>query len=112
MLSLLDAEKKRLGEDYVTKYPTIVMVHVVNPYGMQNMRRVNEDNIDLNRNFLTPEQFKFVLERDPDFAGYLRTDFIFNPTQRISSLAIINDMYSACIAIYGSLIYGVGFLKR
>ncbi len=30
----------------------IVLVHAVNPYGFAHDRRVNEDNIDLNRNFL------------------------------------------------------------
>jgi len=30
----------------------VVMVHAVNPYGFAHLRRVNEDNIDLNRNFI------------------------------------------------------------
>lgn len=30
----------------------IVFIHAVNPYGFAHERRVNEDNIDLNRNFL------------------------------------------------------------
>jgi len=30
----------------------LVMIHAVNPYGFAWMRRVNEDNIDLNRNFI------------------------------------------------------------
>jgi len=30
----------------------VVMVHAINPYGFANLRRVNEDNIDLNRNFI------------------------------------------------------------
>ena len=30
----------------------IVIVHAINPYGFAHDRRVNEDNIDLNRNFL------------------------------------------------------------
>ena len=31
----------------------IVLVHAMNPFGFANNRRVNENNIDLNRNFLT-----------------------------------------------------------
>lgn len=31
----------------------IVLVHAVNPHGFAWLRRVNEDNIDLNRNFVT-----------------------------------------------------------
>jgi len=30
----------------------MVMVHALNPYGMSWVRRVNEDNVDLNRNFV------------------------------------------------------------
>jgi len=30
----------------------MVMIHALNPYGMSWVRRVNEDNVDLNRNFV------------------------------------------------------------
>ena len=30
----------------------LVMVHVLNPFGFAHLRRVNEDNVDLNRNFV------------------------------------------------------------
>ena len=33
----------------------VVFVHVLNPYGMAWLRRVNENNVDLNRNFLVFE---------------------------------------------------------
>lgn len=29
-----------------------VLIHAVNPYGFAHLRRVNEDNVDLNRNFM------------------------------------------------------------
>ena len=32
----------------------LVLVHVLNPYGMAWLRRANENNVDLNRNFLPP----------------------------------------------------------
>jgi len=32
--------------------PTFVFVHGLNPYGFSWVRRVNEDNVDLNRNFI------------------------------------------------------------
>ncbi len=31
---------------------SVVLVHALNPYGFAYLRRVNEDNIDLNRNFI------------------------------------------------------------
>ena len=30
----------------------IAMIHALNPYGMSHLRRVNEDGVDLNRNFI------------------------------------------------------------
>ena len=34
----------------------LVLVHVLNPYGMAWLRRVNESNVDLNRNFLRRDE--------------------------------------------------------
>lgn len=34
----------------------IAMIHGLNPYGMSHLRRVNEDGVDLNRNFLDFQQ--------------------------------------------------------
>jgi len=36
--------------------PTLLFIHAVNPYGFANNRRFNEDNVDLNRNFLLDEK--------------------------------------------------------
>jgi Protein of unknown function (DUF2817) len=33
-----------------------VFIHALNPYGFAHVRRCNEDNIDLNRNFLLPSE--------------------------------------------------------
>ncbi len=30
----------------------IIMIHAINPYGFVHLRRANEDNVDLNRNFI------------------------------------------------------------
>lgn len=35
----------------------LLLIHAINPWGMQHLRRVNADNIDLNRNFLWDEDF-------------------------------------------------------
>ncbi len=42
-----------------------VLVHAINPYGFAWVRRVNEDNIDINRNFV---DFAGIPE-NPDYAG-------------------------------------------
>ncbi|KUP04009.1 hypothetical protein Q75_16980 [Bacillus coahuilensis p1.1.43] len=42
--------------DYLTKLDPattgVIFVHAVNPWGMENERRFNENNVDLNRNFI------------------------------------------------------------
>jgi len=50
--------------------PTLVFVHALNPYGMANLRRWNENGVDLNRNFLTEKQFQQRLAMDQNQFGY------------------------------------------
>jgi hypothetical protein len=40
------------GSGHSADGPAIVFVHALNPYGFSWVRRVNEDNVDLNRNFI------------------------------------------------------------
>jgi hypothetical protein len=48
----------------------IIFIHAINPFGFAWQRRFNEDNIDLNRNFLLPEeQFKGA----PPLSGAFRS---------------------------------------
>ena len=57
-----------VGADLLKEAPDTAMVHVhaVNPYGFSHWRRVNEDNIDLNRNFV---DFSQPLPAKPDYAA-------------------------------------------
>lgn len=71
---------------------TIVFVHAANPYGFRFDRRVNENNIDLNRNFLTPEEFQQAIARDPNFAGYVDVDHLLNPARELSENLLLNDL--------------------
>ena len=58
-----------------------VLIHGVNPYGFQELRRTNEDNVDLNRNFLpAPGDYHGA----PD--GYCALDAFLNPALPPSSL--------------------------
>lgn len=53
--------------------PTLI-VHALNPWGMANYRRFNENNVDLNRNFLAPGvEYK---TNDPTYASL---DGLLNP---------------------------------
>ncbi|MDB5926051.1 MAG: hypothetical protein JWN13_4987 [Betaproteobacteria bacterium] len=68
-LALLNAPPVPGSED------ALVLVHVLNPYGMAWLRRTNENNVDLNRNFLVNgERFAGA----PELYGVL--DPLLNPT--------------------------------
>lgn len=51
----------------------LMLVHAINPYGFSHLRRVNEDNVDLNRNFVDFEAG--ALEND----AYGAIDGLLNP---------------------------------
>ncbi|KAF4322444.1 hypothetical protein BBO99_00002475 [Phytophthora kernoviae] len=61
--------------------PTVIFVHALNAFGFAQLRRFNEHNVDLNRNWLTPEEFKERQERDPNRLGYLDVFDLLNPTE-------------------------------
>jgi hypothetical protein len=45
------------GMPALPEHAAIVIVHTLNPYGMAWLRRFNENNVDLNRNFREPGDF-------------------------------------------------------
>lgn len=49
---------------------SVVLIHAVNPYGYLMRRRFNEENVDLNRNFLLPDE---EYRGAPPLAGRFRT---------------------------------------
>ncbi len=93
--------------------PTLIFIHAVNPYGFANNRRFNEDNIDLNRNFLTDEKFAEVRARDPNFAGYVDIDFLINPTwMPFGTITGLNDIWGHLKSVYAVTRYGITTIKR
>lgn len=65
------------------KVRKILLIHAVNPFGMRNHRRANENNVDLNRNVLSKEMWLDVRARDPNFVGYVDMDSDLNPFKPI-----------------------------
>jgi hypothetical protein len=60
----LGSSKKVEGNETASSTaPTLIFVHALNPYGFAKNRRFNEDNIDVNRNFLTEEKLDEVRRR-------------------------------------------------
>ena len=103
--------------------PTIVMVHGVNPVGMKEYRRCNENNVDLNRNGIIiseegNQSFRdFVNKRDPNVAGYDTLRHVFVPEMDIERTSDEMPLYDSTIGFFASLIpalakYGFPTLKK
>ncbi|TMW55111.1 hypothetical protein Poli38472_013873 [Pythium oligandrum] len=59
--------------------PTVILVHALNAYGFSQLRRFNENNVDLNRNWLTTEQFAKLTTLDLNAYGYGDLYDLLNP---------------------------------
>lgn len=68
----------------------LLLVHAINPWGMKHHRRVNANNVDLNRTFLFNESF------DPVFnPEYDSLHAILNPNKAVENLALDNLKFYA-----------------
>lgn len=97
--------------------PTIVMLHGVNPVGMKEWRRCNENNVDLNRNGIVGSFEKFVGKRDPNVAGYEDFRHIFVPQMDVDRTSDGLPLYDRTIGFFAALIpaviqYGLPALKK
>jgi hypothetical protein len=68
----------------------LLLVHAINPWGMKHHRRVNANNVDLNRTFLWDQNF------DPSFnPGYDNLDALINSNKPVKNLLLGNlDFYA------------------
>ncbi len=71
--------EKDLSQNYLKENTKIVLIHGLNPYGFSWRRRANENNIDLNRNFLLPGE---TYQGSPEKYGELNN--FLNPQQQPS----------------------------
>ncbi|KAG7358841.1 DUF2817 domain containing protein [Nitzschia inconspicua] len=76
-LALLQKDVLPLSEN---NRPTIIFLHALNPVGMQEHRRSNENNVDLNRNSIHGNMEDFVNRRDPNNANYDSFRRFLSPT--------------------------------
>src|SRR5438105_11933974 len=63
------------GADRLPTGTAVVLIHALNPYGFAHLRRADERNVDLNRNFLRPGE---PYRGSPPL--YARLDPILNPS--------------------------------
>lgn len=65
---------KKINEGPEADSTGLLIIHAVNPWGFKYLRRVNENNVDMNRNFDVDEKL-FKTEN----AGYRKLNSILNP---------------------------------
>ncbi|KAF1322364.1 Engulfment and cell motility elm family protein, partial [Globisporangium splendens] len=100
-------KKKEARKSSNGEAPTVIFVHALNPYGFSQLRRFNEHNVDLNRNWLTPEQFEELAKNDPNKYGYMDVDDVLNPT---SISGVMNSFWMK--AVYYLSTKGFASIKR
>jgi hypothetical protein len=70
----LAALERIFAEAVLPEHVGVLLIHGLNPFGFAHTRRVNEDNVDLNRNFLLEGR---AFAGAPD--GYRALDALLNP---------------------------------
>ncbi|MBS2968042.1 DUF2817 domain-containing protein [Metabacillus sp. KIGAM252] len=72
----------------------LYLVHSINPWGMKNFRRYNENNVDLNRNFIQ-DWSKFDLNSNKT---YKELESFFEPKSKIGSIVAHDAEFTASLA--------------
>eukprot|EP00980_Cylindrotheca_fusiformis_P026787 scaffold17468_cov106-Cylindrotheca_fusiformis.AAC.3 len=98
-----------LQEDPIVDRPTVVLVHSVNPYGMKHYRRVNENNVDLNRNAIADFD-KFLKERHPNIANYDSYRDFISPERAPSAWEVTLGWWIS--GIHKLIVHGFASLKQ
>lgn len=101
-----------LDTNFYAHKPTIVFIHSLNPHGFLHGRRVNEDNVDLNRNMLTDDQFAFVQSRHPNYANYENFDSFINPTTKPTGVVWVDEILSVFHILSVFLRHDFGAIKK
>lgn len=80
-----------------------IFIHALNPYGMAHLRRVNENNVDLNRNFIfQPQGFDGCSE------GYHKLNRLLNPEKPFKGV----ELLSIIKTIFTIVKHGIPALKQ
>ncbi len=80
--AMMDLFVQEFLEQLDPETTAVQLVHVINPWGMQHQRRVNANNVDLNRNFMQDA----VEFQDPFNQDYSNLNLALNPSRPIRNL--------------------------
>ena len=85
----------------------LLLIHAINPWGMKHHRRVNANNVDLNRNFVWNEN-----ELDPGFnQDYSGIDNLLNTKTPIQNLRFSNAIFMLKLAWNNLRLGREGYMK-
>ncbi|NWG46363.1 MAG: DUF2817 domain-containing protein [Alphaproteobacteria bacterium] len=94
------AQRAFLTQTRVPRGMRVVLIHALNPHGFSHERRADQENIDLNRNFLDHEA------PYPDNPDYERlADAIVPASLEPRTLGAANEILKAYIARHGALAF-------
>lgn len=85
----------------------VVLIHAVNPHGAAWNRRFNEDNIDLNRNFVDHSKPHFENPHYPDIHDCLTPEALSGPAREDANLKLKRYRET-----HGERAYQIGFLGQ
>ncbi|MGN6695078.1 MAG: DUF2817 domain-containing protein [Aquihabitans sp.] len=94
------------GEGAPAGGPAIVFVHALNPFGFSWVRRVNEDNVDLNRNFIDWSQPPVANDEYGELADTFVPDDWSEATQERTLLTLAAKLEEVGIARLQQIVSG------
>ena len=119
--AMLDVVVQEFSKEMNPDHTGVILIHAGNPWGMKNFRRYNEDNVDLNRNFIYDwDSFDLTMNKDYQelktffekaspignstlhelgFLGSLATEAVRSGTDKITD-ALLNGQYTEKTGVY------------
>jgi hypothetical protein len=94
------------GDGATIDGPALVFIHALNPYGFSWVRRVNEDNVDLNRNFIDWSQPPVANEEYGELADTFVPEDWSEATQERTLLALAAKLEEVGIARLQQIVSG------
>lgn len=86
------AMMKVFVEDFAPRFNPentgLLLIHAINPWGMKHHRKVNEHNVDLNRNFAIDGNFDPTI--NPEFK---QVAYLLNPQKQMRSFMVENLLF-------------------
>lgn len=74
----------------------VLLIHAMNPFGYHSLRRANESNVDLNRNFFESNESQFCV--NPEYGNF---DSLLNPSSAPHGLDLFKIQAMGLIAKHG-----------